>query len=527
MNIAGKQPGKQFFQKHMHVLYIDEQCVDGCTKVRFLDIDGKIKSENISFLVNSGKYKEIKILSYDFKNKLISYNAIHKIFKKQVKNFENYKIFVDDNISTYKRTLIVSPKQKIWTDKGYLTPDKIDTNDYLYILDHCSLNNLQPVKVLNIQKKLNKSWVMYDFEIENDHNFFGNGLLISNSLESEEVYNLRRDSVSEKGCIFRFSGMTNFTRYTPSGQIFYDLSKKGQIVNLPQMVNPNWDDKKREEALKDFGGESSMNYRIFIKGEVVEDGCSVFDMTRVRDNNYDEDRKIKSFEITKLNFIDFENIIIVDRPKNASETYISADIGESASTEIMIIFKIDEKYRYEYNITLYNLTDKEQFKVFRWLGENLTANYIGIDCSDGTGRAIFRSLEEVFPKNNLCWVSFSEKLAVGYEKNEITGEIIFKDGKPVNQEEYVVEWSIKHLKDLLYSGKFDLPLDHKLDRQLNSVISFRSKNSLRTIYECACELGDHLFQSMQIFSITQWINEFNNSKSIIKKKFCKSGVSVT
>jgi hypothetical protein len=67
---------------------------------------------------------------------------------------------------------------------------------------------------------------------------------------------------------------------------------------------------------------------------------------------------------------------------------------------------------------LYNLTDKEQFKVFEWLATELSANYVGIDCTDGTGRAIFRSLQEVFPKENLVWVAFNEKLPVDFEKND-------------------------------------------------------------------------------------------------------------
>ena len=659
------------------------------------------------------------------------------------------------------------------------------------------------------------------------------------SMETEEVYKLRRDSVSEIGCIFRLSGMTNFTRYTPCGRIFYDSSKKGQIINHPQYVNPNWNDKSKEQAIKDFSGESSMGFRVFIRGEIVEDGVSVFDMERVKKclakgtkilmsdfsvkniedvnigekiltfdefpdtkyryfkestvlnkfyqgkkivndyqignnilsstfdhlvlgnlyakcpdvwgnikqfefsnrsvfslnnfisnnkrflegvliglidsdgtksdkytyiiyqkseekavdwllqelnikftkrfdgslyvynllaknkkfidslyvnlysdknlqlgylsgfiigdgclerfgfsiaqrkidmvcrlrdilkllevkyrenyspknniysfsistfeilpyiknsykvdgfknrilkngtlltvgrknvkkisddykidtydlttssgtfiangilvhNCYDDRKTVKYFEVNKDTFVNFKYDIFVEKPKNTSLTYIFADIGETAPTEIGIAFKIGEKYRYFYNITLFNLMHLEQVEVFKWLGEQLSANYIGLDVTDGTGRAIFRSLELVIPRENLVWCQFNEKLPIDFEKNENTGEVLFKDGKPVYKEEYVSEWSVKHLKDLFYSEKMIIPMDYKLDEQLNSVQEIRSSSKgqihTRKIYKCICQTGDHLFQAFQVFAISHWLTEFLNSKVIVRKSHYK------
>ncbi|GAG24867.1 unnamed protein product, partial [marine sediment metagenome] len=171
------------------------------------------------------------------------------------------------------------------------------------------------------------------------------------SFETEQVYKQRRDSVSENGCVFRISGMTNFTKYSPAGKVFNDLSKKTWVCNLPQYVNPKWDEKEKVKAVKDFGGEQSVGFRVFIKGEIVEDGISVFDMERIR-QSYNDNRIIKSFEINKDDFAFFEYKIIVERPNNCDNLYIFADIGESASTEIGIIAEINKKYRYFCNITL-------------------------------------------------------------------------------------------------------------------------------------------------------------------------------
>lgn len=342
------------------------------------------------------------------------------------------------------------------------------------------------------------------------------------SFESEQVYGQRRDAVSEWGCIYRFAGMTLFTKYTPCGQIFYDFSNRNKIVNLPQTVNPNWDEKEREKALKDFGGESSMGYRIYVEGEVIEDGISAFDMARIR-CFYDEKRILKSYEINKQNYPNFEFFIVVERPPNVDQVIIAADIGESAPTEIVILFLMDKTYRYEYNITLFNLTDKEQFEIFKWLGATLEANTIAIDCTDGTGRAIFRSLEEIYPRENLVWSSFNEKIKVDYERHPETKDVIFQDGQPVYKEEFVSEWSVKHLRDILYMGKIDLPVDFKFDKQINSVIAQRSKVGTRTLYQCA-SADDHVFQAFQVFSIADWNNQFINNKNRIKKNYYKGGI---
>lgn len=336
------------------------------------------------------------------------------------------------------------------------------------------------------------------------------------SFETEHVYNQRRDSVSENGCVFRIAGMTNFTKYTPCGRVFYDLSKRRSVVNLPQYVNPKWDLKAKEQAAKDFGGEQSIGFRIFIKGEVVEEGVSVFDMERVR-KCYNEEKYTKVFEISKESFPQFKENLFVEKPSNCSNCYIFADIGESAPTEIGIVFEVNRIYKFVYNITLYNLTDKEQYKVFHYLGEKLGANYIAMDCTDGTGRAIFRSLAEVFPKENLVWVSFNEKIAIDFEKDK-NGNAIFDKGQLVLKEEYVSDWSVKHLKDLLYYEKMEIPMDYKFDAQINQVVAVQS--GTRTIYS-SLSADDHLFQAFQVFSIAHWYNEFNNARGVIKKEFFK------
>jgi hypothetical protein len=339
------------------------------------------------------------------------------------------------------------------------------------------------------------------------------------SFETEKVFAKRLDAISEFGCIERFAGMTNFTKHSPAGKVFYDLKKRHLLVNYPQYVSHVWGPKERERAIKEHGGEDSISYRIFVKGEVVEDGISAMDMERVR-KNYNDKKTIKHFEVTKENFPNFEYMLIIEKPSNAEGVYIAADIGENV-TEIIVMFQVSGNYQYRYNITCYNLTDKEQFKILKFLGSQLQANFIGLDTTDGMGRAIFRSLEEVFPKENLVWCAFNEKIKIGIDKDD-KGNDIFKDGKPVYKEEYVDGWSIKRLRDLLYEeGKIDIPMDYKLDVQLNSIIVTQSGN--RTLYTC-CHSEDHLLAAWRVFAIAEWLNYMTINKPIRKKVFAKSGI---
>jgi hypothetical protein len=339
------------------------------------------------------------------------------------------------------------------------------------------------------------------------------------SKEIEKVEEKRIDAVSEMGCIERFSGMTDFTKYSPAGKIFYDAHKINWISNYPQYVNPMWDNKEKEKSIKRYGGEASIGYRVFVKGEVVEDAISVFDMERVR-KSYDEKREIKHLEVTKEQYPFYKETLIVERPANASVIYLCADIGESAPTEIIVLSKVNDIYKYLYNITLYNLTDKEQSVIFKYLAELLKANFVGLDTTDGTGRAIFRSLEENFGREHLVWCAFNEKIKVDFDKDD-NDKVIFKDGQPTYREEYVSEWSIKHLKDLLYTEKIYIPMDYKLDVQLNSVICMQTGNRVK--YECVSE-EDHLLAAFRVFSIAEWMNCFNLLKPISNKKFHKGGV---
>lgn len=331
------------------------------------------------------------------------------------------------------------------------------------------------------------------------------------SLETKEVFEKRKDALSELGAIFRVSGMTNFTVHSPAGETYYNQKLKKWVVNLPQYVNPTFSEAKEKEAEEFYGGKSSIGFRIYVDGEIVEDGISVFDMERVRELCIKEKKKLSSMEIDKTTFKHFKQLILLDRPNGDGRIFINSDIGLN-TTEINIMWESGKTYEYIYNISLHGLTDDEQSQIFKHIIGQLKANVIAIDCGDGMGRAIYNELEKNIDKKNLVWYAGNEKIPVGFE-TDLDNKLIYKDGAPVPKMEAMSEWSVKRLKDLFYDARMILPEDYKFISQIGQVISIVS--GTRILYKCTGAQGDHLFDSFKVFAIAQWLKkDFNDTPDI-------------
>lgn len=341
------------------------------------------------------------------------------------------------------------------------------------------------------------------------------------SLETDDVYNKRKDALSEFGAVFRISGMTDFTPYSPPGKAFYSPENKDFIINLPQYVNPFWDEREKKDRIEHYGGEDSINYRVFVEGEIVSDGINTFDMDRVRQMCYMANKKgtfseeVKRFEIPKERYAFYRQNIVVERPINASRMFINADIGEKV-TEIIIHSEIksksDVKYKYLYNIVLYNLTHLEQWEIFKYICKSIKMNVLGLDCGDGMGRALYALAEQEFPKENLVWYDGSMKVTVGFELEE-NGDIKIEKGKPIIKEEFMSEWSVQRLQYMLYNGRCIIPEDYKFISQFSVVVSILTGNRIK--YKCISQSGDHLFDSWRVFAMAIWLKQdFNKTKPV-------------
>jgi len=324
------------------------------------------------------------------------------------------------------------------------------------------------------------------------------------SFETEEVFDKRYDSVGELGTIHRQAGMTNFTKHSPAGRAFSDPKNRDKVMNLPRYVNPFWNEEKLEDALKKFGGKEVPNFRVFVGGEIIEDGISEIDMDRVKEC-YQIKKRIKRFELKKDQYKNFQNLIVVERPKNAERIFICADIGESAGTDISIFSEIGNNYNYLYNIVLYSFIEDEQKEFFKWIVEKLEAEIIGFDCGEALGRGLADYFEKIYSKDNVVRYAGVTKINTNQILKDKNDKPILKDGKPVYRQEYMSEWSMRRLTTLLYGNRINIPMDYKLDNQLSFVIS--STAGTRKTYACPSETGDHLWSGWRVFAIAQWLKK--------------------
>lgn len=318
-------------------------------------------------------------------------------------------------------------------------------------------------------------------------------------------------------------------------KIDYIRNKKQEVYDLTTEVgsfiangivvhncNPYWDEKEKQDRIETYGGEEALLYKIYVKGETVPDAHTEFDMERI-DCCYNRKKKIKRFELKKSQFSNFENLIIVDRPKNAERILILGDIGDGAGgSDINIFSEVGEKYYWLYNIILYKMTEDEQYKLFNYLVEQTQANILGFDCGEGCGRGLYDRFEKRGFKDNLVWYAGNKKVAIGFEKDADGQYVRDKKAQLIIKEEFMSEWSVKRLKVLLYEGRIHLPFDFKLDGQLSSVVCLGS--GTRKTYECISDTGDHLFDCFKVFAIAQWLKkDFNATPNMV----LKMGLGVT
>lgn len=331
----------------------------------------------------------------------------------------------------------------------------------------------------------------------------------------------RSQAVSELGAILRFGGITSFSRTSPAGKIFDNLDKKSQIVNLPEYVSPYWTDEKYQEALNDYNGEDSYGYLVNIKAQVCESIKSLMDMERVS-NCYVKNRMVKRYEIKKDDLAFLSDMLIIERLKNSNKLIIAADYGESASpTEIILVEKINNKYRYDTNISLHRLVPEEQIKVFNFLIELLEPNVVGVDAT-GIGGELFRRLVSKWGaqfRDNLVGVKFNEKMKIGFKKNN-EGKIIIdiKTGEPEIEYAPVPEWSVRCLKKLVYyPEKIEISWDSKFHKQFQAMKAANIGNGRITYGSTE---ADHLWQAFQVFSICDFLTEPQELDKIKPQKAC-------
>lgn len=316
------------------------------------------------------------------------------------------------------------------------------------------------------------------------------------------------------GAIFRFAGITEFSKHSPIGRILTDPSEKNNVINLPQYVSEDWDDKAEQKAIRDHNGREDPGYKVHVEARIIENSEGLYDIEKIRKNYekaYRKKQLIKHFEVSKNNFFRYEDILILDRPKNCSRVWVSEDYGERQA-EIVIIFEYDTSsgplFKYEYNITLYDLSAPEEHeKIHECIIKQIKPNFISFDATEAGGKEVARRLQKKYKESNIIPIHLNSSIETEPKRDELGNVVKDKQGNTVFEKKPAREWAVYCLKQLFYNYKFDSLYDLKFDKQFDAMRGVKTPSGNLRIF-CA-QAEDHLHASFEAFALAHYLNENN------------------
>lgn len=316
----------------------------------------------------------------------------------------------------------------------------------------------------------------------------------------------RVDSGTSVGEIERFSGIPDIRIDSPMGNIFNNEENKRFICRLPQFVRADWSEEQKEKRAEKYKGESSLAYKLNVKGEKQEGAFGFWDIPKIKEACLNKSKRIKNIDIDEKKTKNLEHHLIIDRLP-CQQIYVCADIGSGARpTEIIIIFYDGTYYKSVYNITVNIKSSQVQAEVFAYIYKKLGGCFIGIDATTDYGivERLKKDYDFINPDHVQAY-DLRKNVDIEILKDDKTGNVICdKSGNPVIKQMIAIDFAMQRLEELLYNGKVKVPLDNKFFAEFGDFLVIQGK--LRRSYDTAS--NDDLHQAWQIFALTQWDYEW-------------------
>ena len=295
-----------------------------------------------------------------------------------------------------------------------------------------------------------------------------------------------------EGSVDRYYGVQDGRVNSPFYLILNKLSKfKGKRFFIPRMMEPWFDQKKKEDYIQSFGSEESNDYRQQVLAQPGEPSWSLWsqrdilkniDMTEIRtgvlanalttirisqadllqglQEKIGDSNDPKLIQATLYQI--FEELLfnLPSLPSQNLEVIFGIDAGWTSPTVILPFFFYNNKWNLRCKILL---TDKMipdyQASIIDYIATKYNA-LIGIDFSDGEGKALATSLanparEEFAGKNyqeRVIWIEFQRNMLTGYKPDgsEVTEKIKDKTTKLLQS------WFSEGLFNIYYDEDFFL-----------------------------------------------------------------------
>lgn len=332
-------------------------------------------------------------------------------------------------------------------------------------------------------------------------------------------YSRQVDSKSELGCVERVGGVPDGRRDTPMHEKINDTDLKRFRFRYPSMINPHWNKKREEEAIKKYNGRETHAFKTNV---MADEGDVAFGAWDSEDINacVDAKRIPKTFEVSKELFDtckdDLSRMFILEKPLWAEEIIQASDVGIRPS-EMIVMARKKQIWHLIYRIRMMGLIYNEQAVVHDYLATLFNSSCIALDTTEGLGESIAQHLiNEKEPSflgkeysKRVYRAKFNEKIGMGFLQ-DAEGKYVIKNGERVEVEEHTDEAAWKLGLSKFRDKLIDLPNDEDLRAQFSAELATQGTNKF--VFESP--IPNHIISAFKVF----FLAEFTRHGKILQDK---------
>jgi len=335
-------------------------------------------------------------------------------------------------------------------------------------------------------------------------------------------YSKQVDSKAELGCIERVGGVPDGRRDTPMHEKINNPEEKRYRFRYPSMINPYWNKKREEEAVKKYRGRETHEFKtnvLALEGDVAFGAWDDGDIQDCISSKLIP----KNFELSKEMFEAFKDNLghafVLSRPEWAEQIIQASDVGIRPS-EIGIFALKAGKWHLIYRISLMGLIYEQQAIVHDYLATFFNSTCISLDTTEGLGDSIaFHLINEKEPQfkgkeynKRVLRAKFNEKMSVGFLEDP-EGNFIIENGERVEIREHVDEATWKFGLTMFREKRLVLPNDEDMRSQFAAELAAKGTNK----FVFSSPIPNHIISMFKCFFYAE--HERYGKKTNLKKKF--------
>jgi len=397
----------------------------------------------------------------------------------------------------------VGENHKLFDGTTYKAASEFSVGDLIYTFNRLR-NELIPIKI-DFHKEFKRvGCYLYDLEVENNHNFFVNGILTKNSayypwptwVELQQVMN-----DWEPGHQIIVSGVPDGRR---EKSVLYQCSTSESFSKhqVSAYQNPRFTKEAEDRAIEQFGGKDSQDFIRQILGGHGTPTFALFDRENMRvEDYYYPTTKIWGMNLRKDAHVLNQLILnLPSPPRSAKSLILGVDLGYTEPSMLIGLYQKEDLWYILFRVELARIEYNIQEKFIDELHHKYNFDYIGLDVgAGGQGKAVYNSFinRDEFKSRNYSKII----LPVEFGGTTVVG--LDEEGKELK--ERIKPFSVTKLQELVNSYQLVFSKrDEDLLVELERIVYTRSPVSGQMVYKSITLGGsdrgaDHSFAALLTF----------------------------